>query len=92
MGLEFRSQAGFYRTAMHLLPWSLTDKIPFGEHFRMAVNRLERLAPILREHDVQLGLEFLGSFGNRRNAKYDFVHTIEGDTSETPILTLTLTL
>jgi len=77
---------------MHLLPWSLTDKIPFGEHFRMAVNRLERLAPILREHDVQLGLEFLGSFGNRRNAKYDFVHTIEGDTSETSILTLTLTL
>jgi len=70
--------AGFHRSAMHILPWSLTDSVPFGEHFRLAMHRLERVAPILRELDIQLGLEFLGSFGNRRTAKHDFVHTVEG--------------
>ena len=86
--------AGFTRTAMHILPWSLTEALPFGEHFRMAVERLKLVAPILREHDIHLGvptaaagrllsccgpgLEFLGSFGNRRTAAHDFIHTIEG--------------
>ena len=38
-------------------------------HFRLAAERLGRVAEVLREHDIQLGLEFLGSYGNRRTSR-----------------------
>ena len=38
----------------------------FGDHFRLVANRLEKVGKVLKEHDIQLGLEFLGSYGNRR--------------------------
>ena len=50
--------AGFVRTAMHILPWSLTEVVPFGQHFRMAVERLKLVAPILREHNIHLGCHY----------------------------------
>ena len=38
----------------------------FGDHFRLVTERLEKVGKILKEHNIQLGLEFLGSYGNRR--------------------------
>ena len=38
----------------------------FGDHFRLVTERLERVGKILKQHNIQLGLEFLGSYGNRR--------------------------
>lgn len=75
--------AGFTRTAMHILPWSLSGKLKYGEHFRLVVERLKLVNEVLVEHDIKLGLEFLGSYGNRRVTRntgqgYDFVHTVEG--------------
>lgn len=48
------------------LPRYSLEGLSFGEHFRLAARRLEALAPLLRTHDCALGLEFLGSYGNRR--------------------------
>ena len=70
--------AGYRVCAMHILPWSFTGRMPFGEHFRLTVSRLQQVLPLLRQHDIHLGLEFLGSFGNRRGAAHDFIHTVEG--------------
>ena len=61
---------------MHLLPWSESD-LPFGEHFRMTQSRLGAVAPIIRDLDLQVGLEFIGTWGLRRTRKNDFIHTIE---------------
>ena len=38
----------------------------FGDHFRLVADRLRKVGKVLKEHDIQLGLEFLGSYGNRR--------------------------
>ena len=38
----------------------------FGDHFRLVAERLRKVGKVLKEHDIQLGLEFLGSYGNRR--------------------------
>jgi len=69
--------AGFTTSAMHLLPWSESN-LPFGEHFRLVQRRLKAVAPIIRDLDLHVGLEFIGTWGLRRTRENDFIHTIEG--------------
>ena len=38
----------------------------YADHFRLVAARLEKVGKVLKQHDIQLGLEFLGSYGNRR--------------------------
>ena len=34
--------------------------------------------PVLEQHGLRVGLEFIGAFGLRRVREHAFVHTIEG--------------
>ena len=69
--------AGFKTAAFHILPFSVRG-LTFGEHFRLCRERLATVAPILRDSDLRVGLEFIGSSGLRRVRSHEFLHTVEG--------------
>lgn len=57
---------------------SFSDELPFEENFAVHRERLSRVADVLADHDVRLGLEFLGPQTLREGHEYEFVHTVEG--------------
>lgn len=71
--------AGYKICAYHILPYSSTGR-SFGAHFRLAADRLARLAPILRDTGLRAGFEFIGPYGLRRYPadRVSFIHTLEG--------------
>lgn len=64
------------RTATWLLP--AHDERDFLENFRFHVARLRPAAQILAEHDIRLGLEFIGPRTLRTSRQYRFIYTMEG--------------
>jgi sugar phosphate isomerase/epimerase len=57
---------------------SFSDERPFEENFAFHRDRIEPVADLLADHDLRLGLEFLGPETMREGHEYDFVHTAEG--------------
>ncbi|MEF8852325.1 MAG: sugar phosphate isomerase/epimerase [Haloarculaceae archaeon] len=57
---------------------SFSDELPFEENFAFHRERLARVADVLADHDLCLGLEFLGPRSLRAGHEYEFVHTVEG--------------
>jgi sugar phosphate isomerase/epimerase len=55
-----------------------SDDLNFNDRFIRTVERLRRLAPILRHYDIRIGFEFIGPTETRRDTKYDFIHTMDG--------------
>jgi sugar phosphate isomerase/epimerase len=66
---------GCTRTSTYVL--SFSDERPFEENFEFHRQRLGRVADVLADHDVRLGLEFLGPQTLREGHAYEFVHTVE---------------
>ncbi len=67
---------GCSRCVTWVMPGS--DALDFRQHWALAVARLRRVAAILAEHSVRLGLEFVGPLTFRMRFKFDFVHTLDG--------------
>jgi sugar phosphate isomerase/epimerase len=67
---------GCTRASTYVL--SFSDELPFEENFAFHRERLGRVAEVLTNQDVRLGLEFLGPRTLRRGHEYEFVHTVEG--------------
>jgi sugar phosphate isomerase/epimerase len=64
------------RTATWLLP--ADDQRDFLTNFHFHVARLQPAAQILQEHDIRLGLEFIGPKTLRRTRTFRFIYTLEG--------------
>jgi sugar phosphate isomerase/epimerase len=67
---------GSARCTTWVLPFS--DKLTFREHWNLTVPRLQRVAEVLGESGMHLGLEFVGPATLRTTHKYDFVHNLDG--------------
>lgn len=74
--VERAAAIGCTRSSTYLL--SFSDERPFDENFEFHRRRLEEATAILADHDIELGLEFLGPETLRDGHEYDFIHTAEG--------------
>ncbi len=57
---------------------SASDEMPYDDMFAYMRDRLAAIGQVFKEHNVRLGLEFLGPLTIRAGKKYEFVHTMEG--------------
>jgi len=67
---------GCTRCITWVLPGS--GALDFYRNWDFTVARLQRVAAILAEHGLRLGLEFIGPLTLRTRFKHDFVHTLDG--------------
>jgi sugar phosphate isomerase/epimerase len=52
--------------------------MPYDEMFEFLRKRLTEVAHILGEHEVRLGLEFIGPPTSRASRNYEFIYTMDG--------------
>lgn len=69
-------ESGYQRCVGFIQPSS--NELDFYDHFKILSNRLKEIKPILLKNNIKLGLEFIGPPTMRVEAKYDFIHTIDG--------------
>jgi len=70
------SAVGCDRCTTYILSYS--DERPFEDNFEFHQQRLEPIAEILMQHDIELGLEFLGPQTLRDGHEHEFIHTANG--------------
>ena len=68
--------AGCTRLSTYVL--SFSDERDFEENFAYHVERLTPIAATLADHDIRLGLEYLGPETLRADHDYEFIHTSAG--------------
>lgn len=68
------AEAGVDRTHMTLAPGS--DRLPRSENFARHVDRFNRIASVLGDHGLELGLEYVGPLEVRAELQYAFIHTL----------------
>ena len=73
---EVAQALGVTRTATWLLPFS--DEMDLAANFHWHIDRLQPAAQILADHDIRLGLEFVGTPSFRAGHRYGFLHSIDG--------------
>lgn len=67
-------RAGLDRISTWLTPCS--DDLTYLENFRQHASRLREVAKILKEHQVRLGLEYVGPKTAWSSRRYPFIHTM----------------
>ena len=67
-------RAGVTRAATWLMPCDA--KLTYLQNFRQHTARLREVARVLKEHDVRLGLEYVGPKTSWSSRCYPFVHTM----------------
>ena len=67
-------RAGVDRAATWLTPCD--DALPYLQNYRQHAARLRDVARILKEHDVRLGLEYVGPKTSWASRRYTFIHTL----------------
>lgn len=58
--------------------WPGSDERPFAENYSWHVDRLGRVAEVLKAHGCRLGLEFIGTKTLRARHAHEFVYTMDG--------------
>lgn len=69
-------QLGFRRAVLVILPFHET--LPFDDAFAEHARRLNKMAMILDEHDIALGLEYVSPLSRRSPYPHAFVHDLGG--------------
>ncbi|MGO8929618.1 MAG: sugar phosphate isomerase/epimerase family protein [Limisphaerales bacterium] len=67
-------RAGVNRATTWLMPCH--DTLPYLQNYRQHVTRLREVARTLKEHDVRLGLEYVGPKTSWASRRYTFIHTL----------------
>ena len=67
---------GFCRAGVVVLPFD--DHLDFAANRRRHLNRLAQVAPILADHGVRVGLEYVAPRSRRADATFTFVHDLSG--------------
>ena len=73
---EALRQAGVERVGTWLRPSSET--LTYLQNFRRTADRLRRVAEVLGDHGLRLGLEYVGTKRNWTASRHSFVHTMAG--------------
>lgn len=73
---ELAQQLGYARTTTVVLPFD--DNQPFDAFFKLHVDRINQAAPILAEHGLTLGLEYVSPVTRRAGHKHPFVYDLMG--------------
>ncbi len=66
---------GVHRTATWITPASA--ELSYADNLAQHASRLQPAASILAEHDIRLGLEYVGPKTSREGKKHEFVHTMD---------------
>ncbi len=69
-------QLGYTRTTTVVLPFD--DELPFDAFFKLHVDRINQAAPVLAEHGLTLGLEYVSPVTRRAGHKHPFVYDLKG--------------
>lgn len=67
-------RAGVTRVGTWLTPNS--DTLTYRQHFRQTAERLRQIGTVLADHDLRLGLEYVGTQRSLVGRRYPFVHTL----------------
>lgn len=67
-------RGGVRRVGTWLPPAS--DTLTYRQHFQQAARRLREVGRVLREHDLRLGLEYVGPKTSWAARRYPFLHTL----------------
>jgi sugar phosphate isomerase/epimerase len=67
-------RAGVTRVGTWLTPSS--GALTYVQNFRQHADRLRAVARVLADHGQRLGLEYVGTFRSRANAKFPFIHNL----------------
>lgn len=67
-------RAGVGRATTWLMPCH--DTLPYLQNFHQHATRLRQVAQTLKEHDVRLGLEYVGPRTSWVSQRYSFIHTL----------------
>ena len=67
-------RAGVGRVSTWLMPCH--DTLPYVQNFHQHATRLREVARTLKEHDVRLGLEYVGPKTSWASRRYTFIHTL----------------
>jgi sugar phosphate isomerase/epimerase len=67
-------RAGVTRVGTWLTPSSGT--LTYVRNFRRHAERLRAVAKVLADHGQRLGLEYVGTFTSRANARFPFIHNL----------------
>jgi sugar phosphate isomerase/epimerase len=67
-------RAGLDRISTWLTPCD--DKLTYLENFRQHATRLREVAKVLKDHNVRLGLEYVGPKNSWSSRRYPFIHTM----------------
>ena len=73
---EALGRAGVDRVGTWLRPSS--DDMTYLQNFKRTAGRLRRVAEVLGEHGLRLGLEYVGTKRNWTASRHSFVHTMAG--------------
>jgi len=68
------AKAGVERVGTWLSP--AHNSLTYLQHFRQCAQRLREAARILRDHNLRLGLEYVGTITSRSGRKHAFIHTL----------------
>lgn len=69
------ARAADLRTATWVSP--TTAGKSYDEAYEMLRSRVEKVAAVLYEHDVRLGLEFIGPATSRKGRDFEFIHDMD---------------
>ena len=69
-------QLGYTRAGVVVLPFD--DQLDFAANRRRHLDRLGQVAPVLADHGIRLGLEYVAPRSRRADATFTFVHDMSG--------------
>lgn len=69
-------EAGVTRVGTWLSP--AHEELTYLQNFKRTANRLRQVAKVLRDRDMRLGLEYVGTKRNWTGSRHSFVHTMAG--------------
>lgn len=69
-------QLGYTRTTTVVLPFD--DEQPFDSFFQLHLDRINQAAPVLADHGLALGLEYVSPVSRRAGHKHPFVYNLKG--------------
>lgn len=72
---HYAAAIGANRCITWLLPSS--DTLDYADNFKMHRERLTQICEVLQHYGIRFGMEFIGPYTARRNARYTFIHTLD---------------
>ena len=73
---KFAKDCGFNDCTTYVFPASET--LDFAENFKLHTERGKQINEILKGNGIRFGLEFVGPYTLRKDARYTFIHDLDG--------------